>query len=299
LASIFAGAGKQIKVTDSDDKVINDIRTTAKGAINETYKILLKRIDKFGVAQPNINLDENKGIIQVELAGVTDKERVRKYLQASANLQFWAVYNLDEIGKGYESAATSLAAFLSGTNVDSVNVADSAKKAKFASALYEVMMPLDIRAEKIPYNRQFNFITHAKDTATLNYYLTLDAVKNGFPSDSKILLGADVKDENIMIHGWQQSAGLNIIDYISAYINKGINQIFCTDISKDGLLQGTSIDLYKKILIAFPQLHLIASGGVTKIEDVIALKEIGCNGVIIGKAIYEGKIKLHDLVKLN
>ena len=195
LASIFAGAGKQIKVTDSDDKVINDIRTTAKGAINETYKILLKRIDKFGVAQPNINLDENKGIIQVELAGVTDKERVRKYLQASANLQFWAVYNLDEIGKGYESAATSLAAFLSGTNADSVNVADSAKKAKFASALYEVMTPLDIRAEKITYNRQFNFITHAKDTATLNYYLTLDAVKNGFPSDSKILLGAEETPE--------------------------------------------------------------------------------------------------------
>ncbi len=194
LASIFAGAGKQIKVTDSDDKVIGDIRTTAKGAINETYKILLKRIDKFGVAQPNINLDENKGIIQVELAGVTDKERVRKYLQASANLQFWAVYNLDEIGKGYETAAASLSSFLSGTT-DSSGVADSAKKAKYASALYEVMTPLDIRAEKIPYNRQYNFITHAKDTASLNYYLTLDIVRNGFPTDSKILLGAEETPE--------------------------------------------------------------------------------------------------------
>ena len=127
LASIFAGAGKPIKITDSDDKVTDQIRTTAKGAINETYKILLKRIDKFGVAQPNINLDENKGIIQVELAGVTDKERVRKYLQASANLQFWSVYNLDEIGKGYENAATSLAAFLSGAT-DTSGIADSAKK---------------------------------------------------------------------------------------------------------------------------------------------------------------------------
>jgi SecD/SecF fusion protein len=195
LATLFAGAGKPIKVTDSDDKVIDQIHTTAKGAINETYKILLKRIDKFGVAQPNINLDENKGIIQVELAGVTDKERVRKYLQASANLQFWAVYNLDEIGKGYENAATTLAAFLSGTNKDSVSLADSAKKAKYASALFEVMTPLDIRQEKIPYNKQFNFITHAKDTSTLNYYLSLDVVKNNFPSDSKILLGSEVSPE--------------------------------------------------------------------------------------------------------
>lgn len=194
LASLFAGPGKQIKITDSDDKVTDQIRTTAKGAINETYKILLKRIDKFGVAQPNINLDENKGIIQVELAGVTDKERVRKYLQASANLQFWSVYNLDEIGKGYENAATSLAAFLSGTK-DSSGIADSAKQAKYATALYEVMTPLDIRQEKVPYNKQFSFITHAKDTALLNYYLSLDVVRNNFPTDSKILLGTEETPE--------------------------------------------------------------------------------------------------------
>ncbi len=113
----------------------------------------------------------------------------------------------------------------------------------------------------------------------------------------KILLGADVKDENIMINGWQQSANINIINYISTYINKGIKNIFCTDISKDGLLQGTSIELYKKILNAFPQLHLIASGGVSSITDVEELNEIGCSGVIIGKAFYEGKIKLTHLKK--
>jgi phosphoribosylformimino-5-aminoimidazole carboxamide ribotide isomerase len=113
----------------------------------------------------------------------------------------------------------------------------------------------------------------------------------------KILLGADVKDENIMIHGWQQSANINIISYISAYINKGIRNIFCTDISKDGLLQGTSIDLYKKILSAFPQLNLIASGGVSAITDIEELDVIGCSGVIIGKALYEGKIQLSQLKK--
>jgi phosphoribosylformimino-5-aminoimidazole carboxamide ribotide isomerase len=100
-----------------------------------------------------------------------------------------------------------------------------------------------------------------------------------------------------MIHGWQQSANINIINYISAYINKGINQIFCTDISKDGLLQGTSIDLYKKIITAFPQLNLIASGGVSAITDVEELDAIGCSGVIIGKALYEGKIQLSQLKK--
>jgi phosphoribosylformimino-5-aminoimidazole carboxamide ribotide isomerase len=114
---------------------------------------------------------------------------------------------------------------------------------------------------------------------------------------STILLGADVKDENIMIHGWQQSAGINIFNYISVYINRGIRNIFCTDISKDGLLQGTSTELYKKILEAFPQLHLIASGGVSAIDDVDELNAIGCSGVIIGKALYEGRIQLSQLKK--
>lgn len=113
----------------------------------------------------------------------------------------------------------------------------------------------------------------------------------------KILLGADVKNENIMINGWQQSANINIISYISAYINTGINKIFCTDISKDGLLQGTSIELYKKILNAFPQLHLIASGGVSSIDDIEQLNAIGCSGVIIGKALYEERIHLSQLNK--
>ena len=194
LASLFAGAGKQIKVTDNDDKVISQIRIISKGAINETYKILLKRIDKFGVAQPNINLDENKGIIQVELAGVTDKERVRKYLQASANLQFWSVYNLDEIGKGYENAATSLGAFLSGTS-DSSKVIDSAKKAQYATALFSVMSPQDISGQKIPYNKQYSFYTRAQDTSKLNYYLSLDAVRGNFPADSKILFGVEETPE--------------------------------------------------------------------------------------------------------
>lgn len=213
LANLFSGPNKQVKVTDSDDAVIEKIRTASKDAIKQTYEVLLKRIDKFGVAQPNINLDENKGIIQVELAGVTDKERVRKLLQASANLQFWAVYNLDEIGSSYQNAATSLASYLSGVSKDSAALPDSVKKAQFQSALLQVMTPIDINQEKVPYKQQYNFLTSAKDTGRLNEYLALDVVKNSFPLESKILYGAEVKPEN-----GQKGAG-----YIPVYVVKTIN----------------------------------------------------------------------------
>ncbi len=195
LSGIFSGANKQIKSTDTDDAAIDKIRNTAKDAIKETYKILLKRIDKFGVAQPNINLDEAKGIINVELAGVTDKERVRKLLQASANLQFWAVYNLGEIGTGYQAAADALSNYLSSINKDSANLPDSVKKAKYGSALVQVLSPIDLRQEKVAYDKQYNFLTLTKDTSKLNEYLALDIVRSNFPVDAKFLYGAEVKGE--------------------------------------------------------------------------------------------------------
>ena len=117
-----------------------------------------------------------------------------------------------------------------------------------------------------------------------------------FGSD-KILLGADVRDEKIVMHGWQVSTDIGIVEFIEDFVSRGIKQIFCTDVAKDGLLEGTSIDLYRKILSKFPGLHLIASGGVTSIKDLEALEAIGCAGVIIGKALYEGRIQLGELKK--
>ncbi len=195
LSALFSGANKQIKPTDSDEKATEIIRTTAKNAIKETYEILLKRIDKFGVAQPNINLDENKGVINVELAGVTDKERVRKLLQASANLQFWAVYNLDEIGKAYEAAGVALGNYLSGVS-DTAAVKDTSKQNQFATLLYEIMRAQDIRAQQVPYNQQYFFVVSSKDTGRLNEYLAMDAVKNNFPLESKFLYGVEVKPQD-------------------------------------------------------------------------------------------------------
>jgi phosphoribosylformimino-5-aminoimidazole carboxamide ribotide isomerase len=115
----------------------------------------------------------------------------------------------------------------------------------------------------------------------------------------KFLLGADVRDEKIAVAGWLETTDIWIYDFIEKYIEKGVQQIFCTDVSKDGKLEGPSIDLYKNIITKYPSLHFIASGGVSSINDVDELQEIGCKGVIIGKAIYEGKVKLSELLKLN
>ncbi|HXG85760.1 MAG TPA: 1-(5-phosphoribosyl)-5-[(5-phosphoribosylamino)methylideneamino]imidazole-4-carboxamide isomerase [Pyrinomonadaceae bacterium] len=111
----------------------------------------------------------------------------------------------------------------------------------------------------------------------------------------KFLLGADVKDRKISINGWQTATDLEILPFLQSYFDKGVRQIFCTDISKDGLLQGSANELYAEILARLPELKLIASGGVSRIDDVFELEEIGCAGVIVGKAIYEGKIELKQL----
>ena len=112
----------------------------------------------------------------------------------------------------------------------------------------------------------------------------------------KFLIGADVLEEKIKISGWLEDGGINIFDFIGKMIGLGVTNIFCTDISKDGAMQGPSVDLYKRIIAEHPEINLIASGGVSNINDVIALKEIGCGGAIIGKAIYEGLITLEQLI---
>jgi phosphoribosylformimino-5-aminoimidazole carboxamide ribotide isomerase len=114
-------------------------------------------------------------------------------------------------------------------------------------------------------------------------------------SSEKFLLGADVKNECITIGGWLETTDISIFDFLEGYLLKGIRQVFCTDVSKDGRLEGPSVDLYKKIRSRFPDLYFIASGGVSSMDDLISLKEIGCHGAIVGKAIYEGRIQVKDL----
>ena len=111
----------------------------------------------------------------------------------------------------------------------------------------------------------------------------------------KFLLGADVKEELIAVSGWLETTDINVYDFIKKYLEKGIQQVFCTDVSKDGKLEGPSITLYENILAKFPELYFIASGGVSSIEDLLELQSIGCRAAIVGKAIYENRISLNEL----
>jgi phosphoribosylformimino-5-aminoimidazole carboxamide ribotide isomerase len=111
----------------------------------------------------------------------------------------------------------------------------------------------------------------------------------------KFLLGADVKNEKIAIAGWIETTDIWIYDFIEKYIQHGVKQLFCTDVSKDGKLEGPATELYKSITGKFPELHFIASGGVSGMQDLDALRQAGCKGVIIGKAIYEGRLRIGDL----
>jgi phosphoribosylformimino-5-aminoimidazole carboxamide ribotide isomerase len=114
-------------------------------------------------------------------------------------------------------------------------------------------------------------------------------------SGEKIILGADAKNDKIAVSGWTESTELDLIPFIKEYVSKGIKYVICTEISRDGMLQGPAVELYKKIIAAEPQVHLIASGGVGSLQDIEMLNEAGIPSVIVGKAIYEGHISLKEL----
>ena len=111
----------------------------------------------------------------------------------------------------------------------------------------------------------------------------------------KIILGADANNEKIAVSGWQEESNEELIPFIMNYQKRGVTNVICTDISKDGMLQGPSFDLYKKILMKMPKINLIASGGISCFEELPELAELGCEGTIIGKAIYEKRIGLKQL----
>ena len=111
----------------------------------------------------------------------------------------------------------------------------------------------------------------------------------------KIILGADAHEGKIAVSGWQESSELEIEQFIQDYVDKGIEYVISTDIAKDGMLEGPSFDLYRKLLESIPELKLIASGGVSSMDDLYQLKELNLDGAIVGKAIYEGRINLFEL----
>ena len=113
----------------------------------------------------------------------------------------------------------------------------------------------------------------------------------------KMILGADVRNGMISINGWKEDSKEELLPFLKKYIDAGVKNVLCTEISKDGTLQGPAVTLYKEVMKAYPQLHLIASGGVSQKEDIEELEREGIPAVVFGKAIYEGRIDLKELLK--
>lgn len=112
----------------------------------------------------------------------------------------------------------------------------------------------------------------------------------------RMILGADVRHGKISINGWKEDSGEDLLPFLQKYVDAGVRNVLCTEISKDGTLAGPAIDLYQRIMEAYPELHLIASGGVSSKEDIEALDAAGIPAVVFGKAIYEGRIDLRELI---
>jgi len=132
----------------------------------------------------------------------------------------------------------------------------------------------------------------AKDPETVFHWIS------EFGPD-KFILGADALNGKIAVNGWIDDSGIDLFEFIDRYYTKGVRHVLCTDISKDGMLQGTSNELYTGIMEAYPDLFLIASGGVSGISDVEELIRLNIPSVVIGKAIYEGRIDINELAKLD
>ena len=115
----------------------------------------------------------------------------------------------------------------------------------------------------------------------------------------RIILGADVRHGKISINGWKEDSDEDLLPFLRKYIDAGIKNVLCTEISKDGTLAGAAIDLYKSVMRVYPELHLIASGGVSSMDDIKALDAAGIPAVVFGKAIYEGRINLQELIIEN
>ena len=223
LATIFAGTGgRTVKIEDTDNDVITKLKASAEGAISNTFNVLGKRIDQFGVAQPNIQLDKTKGIITVELPGVKDDpERVRKYLQATANLQFWEVYNIGELDKPFTDAEKALQAYYA-TNkkADTVVTAqptapvnstdttksatigelvkggsksavDSSKSTATAQSFFKIFQPVPPQQDaqgRMSFAPYLGFIS-GRDTSVFNEYINLESVRSQFPGNIRFAFG--------------------------------------------------------------------------------------------------------------
>jgi SecD/SecF fusion protein len=209
LAPLFANTNRNKLTFDaSDASVISYLHDQASAAMHQTYQVLNKRINQFGVAQPSISLDENRAIINVELAGATDPDRVRKYLQSTANLQFWELYSFEDLKPYFDNASKSLQNYLNGVRPDTTAGSDTsaiakAKKDSLSSGanqdpLGHVMQFMQAHADREGNTQSYSEVAVAniRDTGKVNYYLSIPQVHNSFPRDMKFLWGKQNVDQN-------------------------------------------------------------------------------------------------------
>lgn len=209
LASLFATANQdRIKITDSDDKVIAAIRKEAGDAFDRTFNVLRNRIDQFGVAQPNINPDRDRGVITVELPGVQDEERVRKYLQSSANLQFWEVYKPEELNASFIAADQAYAHLMSGSNNKPAATTDTAKAATADTSKSNTLSAqlqndtgkksadTSLSGKRSLMQEFFKpgLTVAIKDTAALREVLNNEEIRKAFPADARFAFGIPNRD---------------------------------------------------------------------------------------------------------
>ena len=201
LAPLFANSNRnKLKFESSDGDVISYLHDQASAGMKQTYQVLTKRIDKFGVSQPNIQLDENKGIISVELAGATDPDRVRKYLQSSANLQFWEVYNISELATPFQNAEKILQKYLNGVKDSALlasqdSTADSVSLNRNPLRIMRFIQPTQDAKGQVRYASAIA-TPLLKDTPTINNYLNIPVARNQFPANLKFMWGKQEYDEN-------------------------------------------------------------------------------------------------------
>ena len=217
LAPLFSNINRNKLTYDaSDAAVVSYLHDESNAAMQQTYQVLNKRIDQFGVASPSISLDQNRAIINIELAGATDPERVRKYLTSTANLQFWEVYNVGELATSLQNADKALQNYLNGVKADTTaNTSDTSAVAKAAAAkkdttaanstaanqnpLLRLMPPIQPQQDpKTGQPRYFSAISRSllRDTGTVNSYLNNPIIRNNFPQDLKFLWGKQQTDDD-------------------------------------------------------------------------------------------------------
>ena len=208
LAPLFAASNPdRIKITDPDSKVISEIRKSAYDAFDNTYRVIRTRIDQFGVAQPNINPDRDRDVITVELPGIQDEDRVRKYLQSSANLQFWEVYKIEELQNSFASADMDYDAYVKGSQTSKPDTTNSAvAKAGTDSSKGTANAKTDTSLQKKPVHSLFQDFKVAivggspvisiNDTAAFREVLNAPIIRKDFPADAKFAFGIPPRDAN-------------------------------------------------------------------------------------------------------